>query len=379
MNKCCLLILIISFHHEISAQNIPQIGNDYRIEFANWNLEWFGKTEKGFGPDNDSLQQANISKILNLTDIDLWALEEIADSNALKNILTKMPQYQSIISSFHPEQKTALLYKKNDFTYLSHQLLGTENKDSFSTGRYPLEVKLYSKKLMDTVYIVVVHLKSNYGNDSLKQIAYNSRKRSSEWFNQYIKQNHKDHYFVILGDWNDDVDRSIYNQLPSPFTNLIYNSLGHKFSTQALSLSGKSSTVSYPDFIDHQFFSKRLVDQWISDSCFVLQADQWITDYGKTVSDHFPVVTFLKPHMVSTANPSFEKIQIYPNPCKKYLKFEIPMNCLVEIYNSNGLKVLSKNVEKGENLNLESLTMGIYFVHLHLENSIKMLKLELEF
>jgi hypothetical protein len=154
--------------------------------------------------------------------------------------------------------------------------------------------------------------------------------------------------------------------------------LGHKFSTQPLSLAGKTSTISYPDFIDHQFYSKRLVDQWITDSCLVLPAHQWIIDYGKSVSDHFPVVTILNPRTVSILQVSIEQIEIFPNPCKNELKFNFPLKGLVEIYNTSGLKVLSKNLEMDENLNIESLTKGLYFVHLHLENSIKLLKLEVE-
>lgn len=378
MNKCWILAWFCLLSSHFCAQSIPQLGSNNRIEFASWNLEWFGKTKKGFGPDNDSLQQALALKTIDKTDIDLWALEEIADSFALKSILKKIPKYEAVISDFQAEQKTALLFKKNEFKYISHRLLGTENKDSFSTGRFPLEVKLFSYQIQDTLWAIVVHLKSNFGNDSLKQIAYNSRKRSSEWLSKYTTEELKNRKFAILGDWNDDVDYSIYNQLPSPFTHLIYNSSGHKFSTQALSLAGKSSTVSYPDFIDHQYYSKTLVDLWIKDSCFVIQADEWVTDYAKVLSDHYPVVTFLKPKSVSVEPLLWEQIGVFPNPCHAYLSFNNSLVCELEIYNSAGQRVLSKQLLVDEKVYTKNLPNGCYTVHLNFENSVKILKLNVE-
>ena len=231
----------------VYAQSIPSIGQNNQLEIANWNLEWFGKTANGYGPSNDSLQQHLIAKVIAASEIDIWALCEVSNSIAFDTLCKRLPKYSGLLSTYLPEQKTALLFKTSDFKMVSKKQLGVNQADSFSTLRFPLEVILVPSQnsSIDTLKLLIIHLKANTGNDSQKMLAYNSRRRSSEWLNSYINQQSNKAKVMILGDWNDDLDQSIFNGLPSPFSAIINNNKG-LFISKRLSDLQESTTVTYP-------------------------------------------------------------------------------------------------------------------------------------
>ena len=68
-------------------------------------------------------------------------------------------------------------------------------------------------------------------------------------------------------------------------------------------------------------------------------------------------------------------INIYPNPAKDFINIEIGTNSNelleVEVINSSGISVLSKNIEKGlSRVNLENLPNGSYIVQIIENGSI---------
>lgn len=317
----CLSAISLS---QLCSQTIPAIGRSNELEIGNWNIEWFGKTTSGFGPGNDSLQQRLVKNILNASDVDVWILCEVADTGAFGRLMRLLPQYSASLADYFAEQKTAILYKKSDFKGIQAQLLGTKNKDSFSTGRYPLKLTLVSLKPspFDSLDIIALHLKANTGNDSLKTLAYNSRQRSAEWLKDYTYTQNQNRKFIIGGDWNDDLDVSIFNQLPSSLNALKQNSGNGYFITQRLSALRIPTTAFYPDAIDHQFVSDKLYGYYSKDSVFVWRPDQYISDYANTCSDHFPVISRYNQRNNSLHKTEIFKAIVYPNPAEKSIKIE---------------------------------------------------------
>ena len=217
------VVLGIFLGSESKAQSIPRIGQNYTLEIANWNLEWFGKTASGFGPSDDVKQQALILKTIQNADVDVWGLCEVSEKKAFDSMMLKLTNYKAILAPYFPEQKTAIIFNNNLFSLIDSKLLGTENKDSFSTLRFPLEIRLLPKNDIgiDTLRLIVLHLKANTGTDSSKMLAYNSRKRSADWLKMYLNKLPQNNYTMVMGDWNDDIDLSIFNNLPSPFIRLL--------------------------------------------------------------------------------------------------------------------------------------------------------------
>ena len=55
-------------------------------------------------------------------------------------------------------------------------------------------------------------------------------------------------------------------------------------------------------------------------------------------------------------------VTIYPNPANDIINVQGEDIQYVEIYNSIGLKVLDKNVNNSESINIAGFASGIYFV-----------------
>ncbi|HEY1046218.1 MAG TPA: T9SS type A sorting domain-containing protein [Bacteroidia bacterium] len=355
----------------IKGQGVPVIGQTNRLEIGNWNLEWYGKTTAGYGPDNDSLQQKLIRNILDSTHIDIWGLCEIADTNAFIKSTQSISRYRTVFSDYFPEQKTAIMVDTNFYRIVSYRLLGTQSTDSFSTYRFPLEVNLIPKTNLepDTITIIVLHLKSNIGNTTEKMQAYNSRTRSSEWLNMYLNQVHKNNYVAVIGDWNDDVDLSIYNNLPSPFNILTKNGSNFEFITKKLSNTNISSTVSYFDFIDHQLLSNKLENCNVNDTAFVIRADKWINQYGSKVSDHYPVYSSYETPIYSINKTWVKKLNVYPDPSSSFIQVESHENGQLHIINAQGENILNLNYLVGDSIYVGDLANGIYTLYLQTENT----------
>ena len=356
---------------QILAQAPPAIGRSNELEIGNWNIEWFGKTTPGFGPGNDSLQQRLVKNILKASDVDVWILCEVSDTGAFGKLMRQLPQYSASLAEYFPEQKTAIIFKNTDFKGIFPQLLGTQNKDSFSTGRFPMKLTLVSLKTspFDTLDVIALHLKANTGNDSLKNLAYNSRQRSAEWLKDYTYTQNPTRKFIIAGDWNDDLDVSIFNQLPSSLNPLKLNGGNGYFITGRLSALRIPTTASYPDAIDHQFVSNRLYDYYAKDSAFVWRIDQYISNYANTCSDHFPVVSRYNQRYNNIATVKTFKGKIYPNPSEKYISIETPEDIqTVNLIDLSGKSIPLDFADKL--LDIRGIKTGIYYLEIVSRDSV---------
>lgn len=313
LKKLSVIIGIFWTGLGLQAQNIPAVGTDSTIEMANWNIEWLGST--GNGPSNEKTQLSNAVAVINKSKIDLWGLCEISSQAAWDSLLARCPEYGGVISTWSQEQKTALMYNKSIFRvlYQKHPLGVYELE--FAGGRLPLEVGLEMNMgtWKDTVYAFVIHLKANTGSTTQKADAWDRRKRSSEALKEYLDAWGKWKKTIVLGDWNDDVDKSIFSNYATPFSAFVGDTARYTFSTQKLSLTGQTSTTSYVDMIDHQCASKRLANTIVGSSATVFKLQAYITSYSSTTSDHYPVYTvfkFPKPAQQQNVVQDFEAI--YP-------------------------------------------------------------------
>lgn len=284
-----IFTLVLTFTAQLlTAQNIPAWGTDSTLDIACWNIEWFGHPSNG--PSNNLTQLKNAVSVIKKSDADVWGLCEISTAAYWDSLKKNLPDYDGVISEWNQEQKTALIYKKSQFRFLYQRHILAVYDYDFASGRLPLEVALETtmngKK--DTLYFLVIHLKANTGSSSEKQTSYNRRKTSSEAMKDFMLQT-KWKKFVVLGDWNDDVDKSIYNNLATPFSATVSDTTNFLFTTATLSAAGKSSTASYSEMIDHHLISARMKPFYHRNSSAAVNMGLYITQYSNTTSDHYPV------------------------------------------------------------------------------------------
>lgn len=274
----------------------PDAGSPLPLSVANWNVEWFGSTTEG--PSNDALQLSNVRAVIGDAGVDFWALQEVVNASALLQLKQALPGYDAFAandsrvsqgSSYYTasEQKPAVLFKSDTVQVQSAKLILTEYDYEFA-GRPPLQVSLRVTRGGQSVELIaiVLHMKAQTGGIA----DYNRRKDAGAALKQYLDSQLPTARAVVLGDWNDDVDASIYEAngyLASPYENFVSASSAYRFLTQPLSLQGVGSTVGRSTFIDHQLVTNELASDYVSNSTQVLYPP--LPDYANTTSDHYPI------------------------------------------------------------------------------------------
>ncbi len=125
---------------------VPLSGNTYNpdntLEVVNYNMEWFGSTQPGLGPNDKNQQEANMKTIFGNIKADIFGLLEVVDTNRLRNVVNTLPGYNMVVSDFgsyadnaqDPDyagaQKLAFVYK-TAMLYRSPKLPGLQ----FLVGR----------------------------------------------------------------------------------------------------------------------------------------------------------------------------------------------------------------------------------------------------
>lgn len=285
--------------HARSSAVVPAKGSASTLDFASYNIEWFGDAANG--PTNETLQQSNVRDVISGADMDIWGFEEVVSNTAFNNMEAQLPGYTGFLANeslvvngpayysdfSNTEQKVGILYKSSVATLLGAQIILTANDYDFG-GRPPMEVKLRATVNGSTEDIVVIVLHMKCCTD---QESYNRRKNAATALKNYIDATYPTQKVWVIGDWNDDVDTSINIGLASPYKNFVDATATYKFETKALSDAGIASTVNYTDMIDHHLTTNEGDATYIANSAEVYRVDSYITNYGTTTSDHYPVLS----------------------------------------------------------------------------------------
>ncbi|MHC2991258.1 hypothetical protein OB13_06555 [Pontibacter sp. HJ8] len=292
------------------------------LDIVSWNLEWFGadKDDRGaeLGPDNEELQFANAKKALQTLDADIIAFQEIANDEAMQNLMAELPAYDFVRSDVHSyswdpsrnlvPQKLYVAFRKDVVKVKSQKVLlnklyqdvlaGTATLPGYpaaqtsfwASGRLPLLVELEAtvNGVTQQLYVVDLHTRANSGTNVTP---YNQRKYDIQVLKDSLTAQYPNVNLVMLGDMNEDVDISVVNDLPSTLNPFVLDS-NFKALTYDLSVAGGYTYAggSFQSFLDHIIVSESLVDEYIEESVAIEnQLLNVIPNYRTTTSDHVPV------------------------------------------------------------------------------------------
>jgi hypothetical protein len=306
----------------IFIPNIQLSGTSLRsLKVVNWNIEWFGSPVQN--PANDSLQQANVTTILKKLDADIFALSEVVDTARFKAVVSQMPGYSYVISDFssyadslkdvdYPSaQKLAFLYKTSVIQGIrSYGILrqggSSDAYYNWSSGRFPflLEAKARLNNDSALIHFVLLHAKANTGSAAEKVTSWHRRRDGALELKDSLDAQYPTANLVILGDFNDALDKTITTEL-APDTTTSYidfmNDTAHyKPLTLPLSLQGKKSTASFNTVIDNVLASDEMALSYLPGSARVrTEVQHLVNSYSSTTTDHYPVQTNYNLHVLA--------------------------------------------------------------------------------
>ncbi|NGP88166.1 hypothetical protein G3569_07355 [Aliifodinibius halophilus] len=269
---------------------------DGTLETVTWNIKWYGDGDGGNGPADELQQTKNILRVTDSLKADLYAFQEVYSQQAINDIAKKMKGYQGFVGD-HIDwiQKTGFVYNTNAIDSISTDAITQGQSEHAWAGRLPLYFQFSYKNSDKEFYAIVIHAKANIGDNAEEyEEAYNRRKQAAQDLYDYLQNEKPDANIILLGDYNDDVDQSIFyyakgDTAETPYKPFVSNNT-FRVITKSLTEAGKSSTVGYSDMIDHISMSNELYNFYIDQSTKVFQFDDaFITNYGSSTSDHYPV------------------------------------------------------------------------------------------
>ncbi|NLU92867.1 Ig-like domain-containing protein [Chitinophaga sp. Ak27] len=283
------------------------------LKVVNWNIEWFGSPVQN--PANDSLQQANVTRVLQSLDADIFALAEVVDTARFRAVVSQLSGYSYVLSDFGSyadsvtdedyvsAQKLAFVYKtaviRKVRTYGVLRQNGSSNAYyNWSSGRFPYLMEATAKLENDSARIqfILLHAKANTGTKPDKITSWQRRKNGAKELKDTLDAQYPYSNIIMLGDFNDDLNKTITTELlpdtTSSYIDFLNDSLDYRPLTLPLSLSGQRSTISYPSVIDNVIGSNETGVAYIPGSARVqTQVERLVSNYGATTTDHYPVMS----------------------------------------------------------------------------------------
>lgn len=341
------------------------------FDVCTWNIEWLGSTANG--PTDEALQQANAKTVLQTIDADLYGLEEITTQDAL-NAVTPAG-YANLIAPISQTQKTAFIYKTSTITPVSNGFLF--NTGDWASGRYPFEFVFDATIQGNTKRInaVVVHGKAQFDNPPDD---YARRVADSQQLKTFLDANRAAANVLFIGDYNDDVDVSIYAGQASPYANFVGDAANYRVITKRLSELGFASQTS-GQMIDHITMSNELYAAYF-DSTERVENPSYIPSYLSTTSDHYPIWTRFDFSRLSVKGGeprppvAARLLQNYPNPFNPETNINYDLGTAAEV-SLKVFDVLGREVASLVNakqaagnyrvrFNAAGLSSGVYFYKL---------------
>lgn len=375
-------------------------GNTYpytaTLDIVNWNIEWFGSTSNG--PTDDNLQQANVKKVMDSLQSDIYALSEIVDTVRLMNLANSLGGYSYKVSDFsslaaNPSspnyatgQKLAFIYKTSIVTNVKVRGLlktSTTAYHSWASGRFPylMEADIVNGSATKKYHFIVIH-----GKAGATLSDYSRRKAGAKELKDTLDAQFSPASggIILLGDYNDDLDSTITPGIIPALTSyddIVKDSTDadhYKSITMPLSLAGLKSMTRYNDVIDHVIVSNEIFPDYVTQSArLVYEVESWISNYGTTTSDHYPVMSRIllpsTPTAVTNISPGSIHLKLMPNPAKNILVVSFKPaagRVRIDILDMNGQSVIktssyhSTSVTQTRQFNVQPLARGTYLVRI---------------
>jgi endonuclease/exonuclease/phosphatase family metal-dependent hydrolase len=260
------------------------IGSRSTFDVATWNIRNFPET---------STTTATVADVITSLDLDLVALQEIADQRAFDELLARLPAHEGLLSthaySDGSYQKTAVLYRCGALSPGLPASIFTGDGGAFP--RPPLQIPFHyddGDRVFDFT-VIVVHFKADESADSSARRAEAFTKLAN-YVDSYVASAAADEV-IILGDFNERLDEAPGSTNWRPFL----DTSKYVVRTKPLADDGEASFLSSSNaLIDHIVTTRALDDEVSAGVAVVPRVEFDVPNYRNAVSDHRPVVLVMR-------------------------------------------------------------------------------------
>ena len=380
MNKLTTTLFILLFASPLFGQQLSDLsfGADSALEIATWNIERFPKRGQR------TLDSAR--EVMKALDVDIWALQEIDDSNKLKQLVAGLNGYdmtvgQGYFGGLAYVYKTGLLqqvkvykiYETAPFwqplprSPLVLEFVHNMNKYILINNHY----KCCGNGVLDTTNSRDEEMRRLTGQRLIKKYI------DSVWANERV---------VLLGDLNDILTDNRINNI---FQSCIDDTSHYLFTDMAIAKSPSSnwSYPGWPSHLDHLMITDELFEDFRrpkSEVQVIKVGDHMkggFSDYDYIISDHRPVALKLSYKAAETPQDSsgqdsstsvFERMtstfSFYPNPSNGQVHFRFEHareQSKIDIVSPSGQVIETINLESGIltfDWNASHIPSGVYLL-----------------
>jgi endonuclease/exonuclease/phosphatase family metal-dependent hydrolase len=257
------------------------------LRLATFNIEWLGDSIND-RVDRDQKDYENIADVIKTADLDLVALQEIENEDAMEILMNFLPKYKYFIGKNGAQQNLAVFYKDN----IDIRLIGEYMPLAIEKGRHRPGLVLEGKKGNFDWIMMVVHFKASSRWDNTpekKANSYDIRRKQAEIANRWadsILSLGKEQDIFLVGDFNDTPKRKKNNTLGS-----IIGNKNMIFLTKNL----KSCKYKGLYAIDHIVCSKSAHKRFQYNSENIINLYYMYDDEtAQRISDHCPIMTLFE-------------------------------------------------------------------------------------
>ncbi len=257
--------------------------SDKKLEIVTWNVEHFPKT---------STTTKEFASFVKDMDVDVLALQEIKNKEALNNLLNHLPGYKGTIM-VRSDVNLAFLYKESEIS-LTDNPYAILKGNTYELPRSPYVLPIHSKSTNLDILVVNNHYKATTSYDSAKKKAKNEARRraASQLIKNWVDTQHPNDNVIVLGDLNDEITDP---KSENVFQIFLDDSANYQFADSEIALEKNQKMWSYPDFpshIDHILITNELFDN--KDNIYTYTFQGCDSNYKNIISDHQPVCLVLK-------------------------------------------------------------------------------------
>jgi len=326
------------YYDGIEALKLLAWGTDSTFEIITWNIERF--------PKNGQTTMDSVGKIISSINVDLWALQEIDDSNKLKQAIASLADYKTAFGTGY-FAGLAYVYNSKTLNNVKISSLFTERQYWNALPRAPLVLSFtYNDSSMK---VVNNHYKC-CGNGTWSKSDPNDeesrRYKGHRLIMDYVDSLWNDDRVMVVGDLNDILTDNKFNNI---FQNELDDTSSYRFVDLSIATSASSnwSYPSWPSHLDHILINQPLIKQFklATSEVSCIKVDQKMTGwsaYDRMISDHRPVG--FKFEFLMKENPKDTTIEdttnslnwlsnelnyrIYPNPTPSSITIQTKDNQL---------------------------------------------------